>query len=154
MVLDYHSPTAISDIRAHTENSLQYVFDCVTAAETVAFCQACMGRLGGYYTTTEPFPDSLLTKKRIKHSWVLQPEVLGKPIGWPAPFNRPEANPEMAQWAAQWYDTVQAALDRGALTPHPAQLQPGGLGGILGDMELLQKQKVSGVKLVYRVESS
>lgn len=110
-----------------------------------------MGRMGGFYTTTEPFPPELLTSKRIKHDWVLQPEVLGKPIGWPNPFGRSSISQETQDWAITWYKTVQGALDAGQLLTHPVQLRPDGMVGILRDMDLLSKRQVSGVKLVYKI---
>lgn len=146
---DYRSETAIGDIRAYTNNRLKYVFDCITTSETIAFCQSCMGRMGGFYTTTEPFSEKLLTAKRIKHDWVLQPEILGKAVGWPAPFGRTSVAQDTIDWAVTWYQTIQRALDAGELQPHPVQLQPDGMRGILRDMDLLSKRRVSGVKLVY-----
>lgn len=148
-VFDYHSPSAVQDIRAYTGNRLKYILDCITTAETISFCQSCMGRMGGFYTTTEPFPQQLLINKRIKHDWVLQPEVLGKPIGWPDPFGRPSISRDLKDWAIAWYKTIQEALDQGRLRTHPMQLRPDGMVGILRDMELLRKRQVSGAKLVY-----
>jgi len=33
--LDYHSPTCVEDIRAYTQNTLEYALDIITEARTI-----------------------------------------------------------------------------------------------------------------------
>jgi NADPH:quinone reductase-like Zn-dependent oxidoreductase len=150
-VFDRSSPTLTADVLAYTGNRLKHIVGCIATAETIAACQACMGRMGGKYVTLEPFPPELLTRKRIAHAWVLQPEILCKPIGWPPPFTRGAAPADMVRWASAWYREVQEYLDQGSLKPHPVELRRGGLQGILEDMDAVRKRQVSAVKFVYQV---
>lgn len=147
-VFDYHSSTCISEIKSHTKNSLRYVLDCISDAESMEFCYSCIGRAGGRYTALEPFPEKLQTRKTVKADWVLQPEVLGNRIGWPPPFGR-QVTQETRDWAEDWFQRVQVLLEEGKLKTHPVRVMPGGLNGILRDMEMLRRKEVSGEKLVY-----
>lgn len=107
-----------------------------------------MGRAGGRYTALQPYPDWLQTRKTIKGDWVLQMEVLGKKIGWPAPFGR-DVSEETRQWASDWFQMVQKLLNDGSLQTHPVRVMPEGFQGIRDGMDLLRSNKVSGAKLVY-----
>lgn len=79
--------------------------------------------------------------------WVLGPSVLGEEICWPEPFTR-QPNAELKSFGIDWFITAQRLLDDGMLKPHPIMVLDGGLDGVKGGLELLQKKKVSGKKLV------
>ena len=147
-VFDYRSPTCVAEIKKHTKNSLKYVLDCISEPETMQFCYECIGRLGGRYTALEPYPASLHTRQNVKPDWVLGPTLLGKEIGWIAPFSRP-GDPEMKMFAVKLFKTAQRLLDEGKIKTHPLRRMPGGLTGVLEGMELLRKKQISGQKLVY-----
>lgn len=149
-VFDYNAPTCVGNIRAYTKNGLKYVLDCVSEPETMQFCYRCIGRTGGKYTSLEPFPQFLQTRPSVQADWVLGPVLLGKPIGWGAPFQR-EGDLAMREFALKWFTTVQRLLDDGCLKTHPLRLMDGGLLSILDGMELLRKKKISGEKLVFRI---
>jgi NADPH:quinone reductase-like Zn-dependent oxidoreductase len=149
-IFDYHSPTCTADIKAYTKNSLKYVLDCISEPETMQFCYACIGRTGGKYTSLEPYPEFLHTRKNVTPGWVLGPSLLGKAIGWAPPFQR-EGSADMREFAVKWFKTAQQLLDEGKLKMHPLRVMPGGFRGVLDGMELLRKKQISGEKLVYRV---
>ena len=148
MGFDYKSATCADDIRRYTKNSLRYVLDRISDEQSMRFCHACIERAGGRYTALEPYPHWLQSRTIIRGDWVLQPTVLGKRIGWPAPFAR-EVGPEICEWAAAWVVSVQKLRDDEELKTHPVTKMPGGLQGILDGMDLLRNKKVSGTKLVY-----
>ena len=78
--------------------------------------------------------------------------MLGKPISWKPPFER-GADLDTRDFAVKWYKTVQKLLNDGLLKTHPLQFMEGGLPGVLEGMKLLKAKKISGKKLVYRVDS-
>lgn len=150
-VFDYRSKSCAADIRAYTKNSLKFVLDCISEPETMQFCYECIGRLGGKYTALEPYPEFLHTRPNVVPDWVLGPTVLGKDIGWKAPFGRP-GDPEMKAFGVKLFKTAQDLLDQGKIRTHPLQRMPGGLAGVLEGMELLRRKEISGKKLVYRLD--
>ncbi|KAL2071877.1 hypothetical protein VTL71DRAFT_13112 [Oculimacula yallundae] len=149
-VFDYHLPSCPDDIKSYTKNSLKFVVDCISEPETMEFCYKCIGRAGGKYTALEPFPSWLDTKKTVKADWVFGPMMLGKKIGWPAPFER-EADEELRKFSVKWFATARQLLQEGKIRAHPLKSMPGGFPGVLEGMEILRKKELSGVKLVYQV---
>ncbi|KAI0867313.1 GroES-like protein [Hypoxylon argillaceum] len=84
---DYHDPSSANEIREYTKNDLWYALDCICEESSMQFCYAALGRAGGRYTTLLPYPQHLHTRKRVKPEWLLAPTLLGRRIGWPAPYN-------------------------------------------------------------------
>jgi NADPH:quinone reductase-like Zn-dependent oxidoreductase len=151
-VFDYHLPSCADDIKAYTKNSLKYVIDCISEPETMEFCYRCIGRAGGKYTALEPYPTWLDNRKTVKADWVFGPMMLGKKIGWPAPFER-EADDEVRDFSIKWFETARQLLQEGKIKAHPLRSMPGGFQGVIDGMDSLRKKEISGVKLVYRVSS-
>jgi hypothetical protein len=149
-VFDYHLPSCSDDIRKYTKNSLKFVLDCISEPETMEFCYKCIGRSGGKYTALEPYPLWLDNKKTVKADWVLGPTMLGRKIGWQAPFER-EADEDLRKFSLKWFGTARQLLQEGKLRAHPVKSMTGGLPGILDGMDILRRKELSGVKLVYRV---
>ena len=77
--------------------------------------------------------------------------MLGKDIGWPAPHGRPGC-PEMKEFGERWVETVQELLDQGKIREHPIVVHDGGLPQVLEGMKLIREKKISGKKLVYRMQ--
>ncbi|KAK4176928.1 Enoyl reductase LovC [Triangularia setosa] len=150
-VFDYQSPDCAAEIRAYTNNALEYTLDCITTIESMRICYAAIGRKGGRYTALDPYPDIVAkTRRVVKADWVLGPVMLGRDIGWPAPHGR-QADPEMSKFGVEWVKTVQSLLDQGKLRTHPTEVHHGGLEGALDGLDRIKKKKVSGVKLVYSI---
>ncbi|ETS86468.1 hypothetical protein PFICI_00296 [Pestalotiopsis fici W106-1] len=150
-VFDYNSADFVANVKSYTKNSLKYVIDCVSTAETMELCYACLGRTGGRLTTLEPPPSYIHTKpKRIHLDWVLGPALHGKAIGWPPPMQR-EGDPELREYGKRWFTTVQGLLDQGKLKAHPLKMMAGGLEGVFEGTDLLRNNAVSGQKLIYRI---
>lgn len=151
-VFDYKASGCADEIRNYTAKSLGYVLDCVSEPETMQFCYECIGRAGGKYTALEPYPESLHTRRNtVVPDWVLGPTVLGKRLGWPQPFAR-EPSEKQREFGREWFATAQDLLDSGMLKPHPLQLVPNGLEGVFYGLEQLKLKKVSGEKLVCRIQ--
>jgi hypothetical protein len=79
--------------------------------------------------------------------------LLGRRIGWKAPYGVDEPDPELRIFGAEWFRRVQAMLVRGEIQPHPVRLLKSkqGFEGVLEGVELLRKKAVSGEKLVQRI---
>ncbi|KAK0732952.1 chaperonin 10-like protein [Lasiosphaeria miniovina] len=148
---DYRDPSSVDSIKAYTGNALDFALDCVCQGSSMKFCYAAIGRAGGRYTTLEPFPQNMHTRKRVKPDWLLGAALLGREIGWKEPY-RVEADPELRQFGRDWVLCAQRLLDCGDIKPHPARVgREVGLEPVLEGIELLRQKAVSGEKLVYRI---
>ncbi|UNI18201.1 hypothetical protein JDV02_004483 [Purpureocillium takamizusanense] len=155
-VFDYRAPLCTDDIRNYTHNSLRFALDCISEPETMQFCYACIGRQGGKYTALEPYPEFLHTRPNaaVVPDWVPGPAVFGKRLGWPEPSFARVPSDEQRAFVIEWFAIAQELLDGGKLKPHPLRLLPGGLDGVLHGLEQLRLKRVSGEKLVCRVQAS
>lgn len=148
-VFDYRDPGSPAEIRTLTKNSLHYALDCISTAQSMQFCYSVIGRSGGKYTGLEPYSPSIAATRKLIHAdWVLGPVLVGRPIGWPAPYTRP-AMPEMAEFRVRWFKTLQDLYDKRLLRPHPLVVRDGGLDGVLRGIQEVRDGKLSGKKLVY-----
>lgn len=115
------------------------------------FCYAAIGRAGGRYTTLEPYPDHLATRRTVRADWLLGPALLGQDVGWKDPYYI-KGDPELRAFGRQWFNCAQRMLDKGELKTHPCRVGTEiGLSGILKGTEVLRKKELSAEKLVYRI---
>lgn len=64
------------------------------------------------------------------------------------------AEPENYIVASTFTDVAAKLYAEGKLLPHPPKVGAGGLEGVLEGMQFMKEGKVSGVKLVYRIDES
>ncbi len=147
---DYHSPTCGEDIRAYTENALEYALDIITEARTIRQCYAAIGRGGGMYIGFELLPDDLIAtmRKTVKADWVIGLEATGVELELPGGYHRDE-NPELHVWVHAWIKRFAALYEAGKVKPHPIQVNRGGLAKVIDGIGALQRKEVSAQKLVY-----
>jgi NADPH:quinone reductase-like Zn-dependent oxidoreductase/nucleoside-diphosphate-sugar epimerase len=149
-VFDYHSPDVAERIHAYTKNSLRYVLDIITEAQSMSHCYAAIGRVGGRYTCLEMYHNHLHTRKTVKPDFVKGWAMFGKRVALDDGYGS-EADPEVREFGARWYQILQRLLDEDKLMPHPIRIIPGRWDGILHGLELLKEKRVSAQKLVVRI---
>jgi len=59
-----------------------------------------------------------------------------------------------ASFAVKFCGLAEKLLKEGKIKAHPVDVRPGGLKGVLEGLDEMRKGKVSGKKLVYRVEET
>lgn len=65
------------------------------------------------------------------------------------------ARPDDFVFYSEFYRLVETLWAQGRLTTHPVRLESGGLNGVVGHgLQLLREGKVSGEKLVYRIDDT
>lgn len=64
------------------------------------------------------------------------------------------AKPEDFEYCKHFYDLTQKLVNAGQLAVHPPKIGGDGLVGVFDGLEQLKQGKVSGQKLVYRVEET
>lgn len=146
-IFDYNSDTCAKDIRAATKNTLRYILDPFSDVRSVSISQEAMGRTGGRYCGLEEYQQQLFTRRTVKHELVMGGAISGKGVQLPEPYGI-APNPEIGNWARDWYHVVQSLIDDGQLKPTPVEILPGGLEGVIEGLDKLKSGRVSGKKLV------
>ncbi|GAW16228.1 hypothetical protein ANO14919_056510 [Xylariales sp. No.14919] len=148
---DYHAPACAEQIKSFTEDALDFALDCFCHASSMEFCYKAIGRAGGHYTTLEPYPTHLHTRKRVKPNWIMGPAVVGREIAWKDPYYiKPDL--DLRAFGVEWFRTAQHMLDEGEIKPHPIRVDTRvGLEAVLEGIEILRQGGLSGEKLVYRI---
>lgn len=147
---DYASAGGADAVRAHTNNRLRYALDCITDAESVAFCYTALGRAGGRFSCLELCPENLQTRKAVKTDFVLALEIFGLKVDLSDGYAR-DANPKKYEAGVRWFQMFQKVLGEGKIRTHPVRLLDGGFEGILEGLKVLKRGDVSGQKIVVRL---
>jgi aspyridone synthetase trans-acting enoyl reductase len=146
---DYHSPTCGSDIRAFTNTSMEYAFDCISDTRSMKICYTAIGNKGGKLVALDPYPARAVTRQDVKTEWIMLFTMFGKPVSWKKLFQR-DSQPRDSEFAEDWFRVAQGLLDDRATIPQPIEERARGLEGIDG-VGRVRRGKVSGTKLVYRI---
>ena len=79
-------------------------------------------------------------------------DVLGEPYR----MGMNEVSPDSTnfEFGIKWWELAQKLLEERRIHPHPYQVKPGGLAGVLAGLQLLREGKVRASKLVYRVDET
>ncbi|SPO05364.1 related to toxD gene [Cephalotrichum gorgonifer] len=151
-VFDYHNPECAAQIKEYTKGELAYALDCVTQADTTQLCYAAMGRAGGRYLALEPYRDTIAQTRplTVEASWMMILTIFGGKVALEGEYGRDEC-PEDRVFAARAFTAIQDLLDRGLIDAHPLKILPGGWEGVVGGVEAMRNQAMSGEKLVYSV---
>ncbi|CAJ2513374.1 Uu.00g014930.m01.CDS01 [Anthostomella pinea] len=146
---DYNKPACGADIRAFTNNVLDYALDCITEESTIQICYQALGRCAGKYVGLEPYPERTADRRTVRPDWILSSWMRGLPCSWPGPFGT-EGMPAAREFATSFFPTIHQMFTAGELREHPTRTETDGFEGLLEGVNLLRKGKVSGRKLVYR----
>ncbi|KAH7015964.1 putative zinc-binding oxidoreductase ToxD [Macrophomina phaseolina] len=152
-VFDYNSPTVGADIRKHTSNKLYHVFDCIAEGNA---SQICADALSDDTATKKAKYSALLTsecpRKDVESTFSLAYTAFGeaftKPLG---PGNFP-AMKEHYEFDKKFWKLSEQLLAEGKFKVHRPDIRAGGLEGVLHGLDELRQHKVSGKKLVYKVD--
>ncbi|KAI4721981.1 putative alcohol dehydrogenase [Aureobasidium sp. EXF-10727] len=147
---DYHSPTCGADIREFTNDNLAFALDCHSDSGSMAICYEAIGSQGGEYMALNPFPLRVHRRRSIRPDWVFMFTQFSQAIPWKRPYYC-DPQPEDKTFAIMWYEQVQHLLDGGKIRPSLYREMDGGLAAVVEGMDLLNKGKVAGHKLVYAV---
>lgn len=148
-VYDYHDPSSAAAIRAATGDRLQLVFDTISTEDSAKFCDAAMSTKGGEYTALLAVA---IERENVDSRWTIGYTIMGEdfmlgPDLW-------TARPEDKAFAEKFWSISEPLLATGIIKPHPIEVKPEGLQGVLEGLQLLQADKVSGKKLVYNVSET
>lgn len=130
---------------------IKYALDCITDAESTAFCYSALARVGARYACLEDCPESWRPRRAVKYKAVMGFEALGFDVNLDHPVYARKANLELHGIALQWAQEIQALLDQGQIKTQPIREIDGHFEGVVKALEMLQRGDVKGEKLVVRV---
>jgi len=134
-VIDRHlSPDDIAArVKSITSDSIKSVYDTISEADTQKAAWSVLAP-GGHLVLT---------------LWsTIQPEA-----GDTRTFKMVSGNPfpeENYKFSKKWWANLPEWINEGKIKPNRVEVLPGGLDGVVGGLERLKANKVSGVKLVVR----
>ncbi|KAM5354139.1 hypothetical protein ACJ41O_000789 [Fusarium nematophilum] len=148
-VFDYNSPQCAADIQRATENQLQFAFDTVATEDTAKICVDALGTgvAGAKYTSLSPIPklqrDDVANLNTMAFTAVGEAFQIGD-------LSVPVV-PEDYAFAIKFTRLAQELLAQGRIKAHPFEVREGGLEGVLSGLQEMREGKVSGKKLVYKL---
>lgn len=152
--MDYKQPDGGDRIREASGGNVELILDCIGTPTSTTICYETIGKSEGKYTSLTPFPERLRKRRRnVRPEWILGYVIFGGRITIDKDHAQ-ESAPEDRRLAAAWMQRMETLVQEGGIKPHPIQLQPHGLRGIMEDWEIYESEGVSGRKLVYNVNET
>lgn len=148
-VFDYHDDSAAEEISEYTEDNLKLVWDTIATPWSAKFCAEAISSDGGKYAALLPIKcprDDVQSMDTLAYTVVGEPFNLG-------PREVPASLPDY-EFGKMWWDVVEALLREHKIQPHKIYLGKDGLKGVVDGLQLLREGKISGEKLVYRVDET
>ncbi|PCH01844.1 Polyketide synthase, enoylreductase [Penicillium occitanis (nom. inval.)] len=148
---DYNEPNVGAQIREYTQNKLKYAWDTVSEEGSAKICaEALSSEAGAKY-------GSILSVKSpredVESVNTLMYTVFGEEFKFGKGSEFP-AIPEDFEYTKKFIELTEKLLAEGKLKAHRAKVGADGLKGVLKGLEDMKAGKVSGEKLVYRVEET
>lgn len=144
-LFDYHNPNVGADIRATTGDRLRLVFDCISIKESAEISGQALSSAGGDYSA---LLNVTCPRSDVKSRMTLAYSATGEAFYFGG--QRYNEAPEDFEFQKKFWPIAGELLAKGLLKPHPLDVRKG-LGNVLGGLDELRHNKVSGRKLVYTV---
>jgi NADPH:quinone reductase-like Zn-dependent oxidoreductase len=145
-VFDYKDSECGAKIRKATDDNLKYVFDTISEGPSPAICAAALSSKGGKYSPLLPV-ESLPGRDDIKSKWTLAYTMFGEDFSDSFP-----ASQEDWEFGKKFWKISSELINGGKIKTHPTEVRDGGLASVPQGLKDLKDGKVSGKKLVYKVE--
>ncbi|KAJ5129043.1 hypothetical protein N7448_002755 [Penicillium atrosanguineum] len=146
-VFDYHDPQVSEQIREDTDDALEFVLDTISTPQSASICSAALSSSGGSYNA---LLDVQSAREDVDSHVSMAYDLLGEPYH----MGTNEVIPDRGnlEFGIKWWNLVQNLLAERRILPHPYQVKPGGLAGVLTGLQMLREGKVRASKLVFRVD--
>jgi NADPH:quinone reductase-like Zn-dependent oxidoreductase len=146
-VFDYRDPSCGEQIRKASNDKLRLAFDCIAEHGSEKICCAAISSAGGHYSGLLPTPlENFPRKDDVKHGWTFGYTALGEKYSDKVP-----AMPDHYDFGVRFWAAAEKLLNDKTIKTHPTLVRDG-LEGIPQGLNDLKENKVSGKKLVYRVQ--
>lgn len=147
---DYNDPDCAKKIREYTQDKLTHVFDCISEGESPKISSEAISSKGGVVSYLLPTEHE---RKDVENKSTLGYTVVGEYFKFAGGMEIP-AKPEDFEFGKMFWELSTKLIASGQLTVHPPRVGGKGLVGVLDGMQQMKEGKVSGVKLVYKVDET
>ncbi|KAJ4299060.1 Trans-enoyl reductase actts2 [Kalmusia sp. IMI 367209] len=144
-VFDYKDPDCGAKIREATKDNLKLAFDTISEKGSTAVCCAAISSNGGLYTSLLPVRD--FPRDDVRNAATLAYTALGEKVSERFPINHHDFD-----FGVKFWRLSEELINSGKIKTHPTEVRSGGLDAIPQGIADLKDGKVSGVKLVFKVE--
>ncbi|CAK1363504.1 unnamed protein product [Cercospora beticola] len=149
LLYDYRAPSVGESIRTATKNKLKLVFDTVSIESSAAICAQAFGSEGGIYCN---LLDTVCSRDHVNSVSFLGYSITGEKYVYEG--EKITAQPEDFTLGRQYMDIAEKLWAKGQLKMHPQRVGSKGLYRTLEGMQEMRDGKVSGEKLVDRIEDT
>ena len=143
-VLNYKDADVGSKIRKATDDKLKLIFDCISEGSSHGICAAAMSSTGGHYTAL--LPTTNFPRKDVKTKMTIAYTAIGERYNDSIPANQADY-----EFGSKFWKIAEELVNSGKIVTHRTVVR-NGLEGIVEGLQELKDGKVSGTKLVYKVE--
>ena len=148
-VFDYKDTECGNKIREYTKDSLKMALDCIAEGNSPTICEEAISSKGG---SIGYLLQAKHSRTDVENKFTLGYTVIGEPFD---KFGRHfDAKPEDFEFSKKFFDVSQKLIEEGKVKPHPAKVGKDGLKGAFDGFQQFRDGKISGVKLVYKVEET
>jgi hypothetical protein len=139
-----------TDIREATNNKLTKVFDTVSVESSAKISAEALSSNGGTYVNLLGEYDA--PRSDVESIFFLVYGITGEEYIFEG--KHWDAQPTYLEFAKKFFPLVEKLWSEGEWIEHPREVRSGGLVGVLDGMKDMKEGKISGYKLVYRVEET
>ena len=146
---DYKDPECGSKIREYTKDNLTHVFDCISEGKSPQICCDAVSTKGGKISYLLPIDTP---RKDVEGKRTLAYTITGEAFEF-GPAKIPDM-PQDFEFAKGFWELSAKLLQEGKVKVHRPEVRKEGLKGVFGGLKDLKENKVSGVKLVYKIDET
>lgn len=146
---NYKDADVGKQIREHTKDKLTHAFDCISEGESPKICSDAISSKGGKVSHLLPAKHD---REEVEHLHTLAYTITGE--GFKFGPNDVPAKPEDFEFGKKFWDLSTKLMASKQISVHPPKVGKEGLKGVFDGLQQLKEGKVSGTKLVYKVDET
>jgi NADPH:quinone reductase-like Zn-dependent oxidoreductase len=144
---DYNSADCAEQIKKAADGKLMYAWDCIALPDkSVPICADAL-ESGGHYASLLPLEK--FPRDDVSNASTLLYSVYGEAVD--KPFFKTKGKPEDYEFGVKFANILRTLIKEDKIKVHKPKVMDGGIDGIMEGLSLLQNDKVSGEKLVYKL---
>lgn len=143
---DYNDPDCAKKIREYTKDNLTHVFDCISEGNSPKICSEAISSKGGVISYLLPAKHE---RQDVENKHTLAYTATGEGFKF-GPMEVPP-KPEDFEFAKHFWDLATKLVASKQISVHPPKVGYG-LQGIFDGLQQMREGKVSGTKLVYKID--
>ena len=151
-VFDYKDPECSKKIREYTNDELTLALDCISEGDSAKICEEAISSKGGTITYLLKSAWDNQTREDVEKKHTSGYTVFGESfdkLGDHIP-----AKPDDFEHTKMFWELTEKFVHEGKLKHHPVRVEKDGLVGVFDGLQQGRDGKISGEKLVYRIDDT